>query len=280
MKKLLSIVLSIVLIFAFILAMPVLAKTTTVLASPFEDKVIYHTPETAKPIIPTEPETEPGDIDVSFDEKTGTLTVSGTGKVTGLYSRDDFYESSEIIIDNEVKHIVIEEGITGIYNVFNDMHALQSVKFPGTLENLRFSFYNCINLKKVEFKQAIFIIEAFEKCVSLEEVHIPDNSTLSFAFNDCKNLKKVVLGKNVTVFSNSYEAEGVYDYDWSFYNCHKKLTIYVPERLWHYHQTISSAIILLYNPVLSWCLIILCANVILLVPLIIYLKRKRKCKEK
>ncbi|MEE1198914.1 MAG: leucine-rich repeat domain-containing protein [Acutalibacteraceae bacterium] len=247
MKKLLSIILSLVLIATFMLPLYVSAE-----------------------------ENAQSNITTSFDEKTGTLTVSGTGKVTGLYSRDDFYESSEIIIDNEVKHIVIEEGITGIYNVFNDMHALQSVKFPGTLENLRFSFYNCINLKKVEFKQAIFIIEAFEKCVSLEEVYIPDNSTLSFAFNNCKNLKKVVFGKNVTVFSNSYEAEGVYDYDWSFTECHKKLTVYVPERLWHYHRTISPARIRLYGPLFNWFFIILGVVFSLLVPLIIYLKRKRK----
>ncbi len=275
MKKLLSIVLVLILAVTFMLPL-------YVSASPFEDNVIYHTPETAKPIIPPEPETEPDDIDVSFDEKTGTLTVSGTGKVTGLYSRDDFYESSEIIIDNEVKHLIIKEGITKITNSFKDMHALQSVELPSTLEKIWQSFSNCINLKKVEFKDAIFFSGAFAKCASLEEVYIPDNSTLSFAFNGCKNLKKVYfLGKNITVYTNTATSDSTFDYDWSFDDCHKKLTVYVPGRMLHYLRTVTSdARICLYNPVLNWVLIILCASPVLLVPLIIYLKRKRKCKEK
>ena len=283
--------------------MPVLAKTTTVLASPFEDKVIYHTPETAKPIIPTEPETEPGDIDVSFDEKTGTLTVSGTGKVTGLYSREanHFFEYKGIIsIDNSVKHLIIEEGITEIENAFNDMHALQSVKLPRTLKeiyrafveckslksvkipkettNIGTCFYNCEQLKNVEFEGEITIFFAFEGS-AIEEVYIPDNSKIDDAFNYCKKLTKVVLGKNVYVHHSDY-VDCAADISFSFGSGNKKLVVYVPERLWHYYKTLpSGTLILLYNPVLNWCLIILCACVVLLVPLIIYLKRKRKCKE-
>ena len=191
-KKVVSILLCLVITLALLFTVPVSAETIIVSNPDIGEGVIYHTPETAKPIEPTpEPEPEPGDIDVYFDKKTGTLTVSGSGKAYDIFGRNnvdlfDFLFPSEGIknINHTVKHLVIGEGITEIHNCFNDMYALEDVSFPSTLERIDFCFIDCDLLKKVIFPKSLKVIEegAFYDCDGIKRIKFSGPLTVAEEF--------------------------------------------------------------------------------------------------
>lgn len=166
----------------------------------------------------------------SFDEATGTLTVSGTGVVNGLYPLDCFayngnsYEKEE---NYNIKRLVIEEGITGLSVSFSYLHELKEIVFPSTLKTIdccfnycdklesvdipanvkkigNHSFNNCDKLSTIKFNDWLSIgdrrsefgeriLYDFSNLQSLKEVTIPDGSFIGGVFWDCENLTKVVM---------------------------------------------------------------------------------------
>ena len=84
----------------------------------------------------------------SFDEATGTLTISGTGDMDSTNDWQDYAES--------IKSIIIEDDITSI-----GMYA----------------FYNCTSLTEITIPNSIVSIgdSAFGNCTSLTEITIPDS---------------------------------------------------------------------------------------------------------
>ncbi len=208
-------------------------------------------------------QTPQDNITVTFDEKTGTLTVSGTGKVSDLYRRNveaDFlsWADNNTIkeIDTTVKHLIIEDGITQIYNSFNDLHALEDVTFPKTLQKIdtsfincdaiaevkfpkslkqicRTSFYDCDSITRIKFSAPVVLANdekvesnVFGNLDALEFVEIPRNSTLADVFVNCENLKTVILGSNIKTETGIHSAldgeAGPY-----FFGCNEKLTVYM-----------------------------------------------------
>ncbi|MCM1508009.1 MAG: leucine-rich repeat protein [Ruminococcus flavefaciens] len=75
----------------------------------------------------------------SFDESTGTLTISGTGST---YDYDKYSTPSGLplrpsgIINQSIEHIIIEEGITRIGDSFFVFGAWKDIKFPESLEEI------------------------------------------------------------------------------------------------------------------------------------------------
>ena len=112
--------------------------------------------------------TQEDNIFIELDEE-GTLTVSGTG-ATGDYL---FWEPSDWSENDEIKKIVIEEGITGIGNrMFFDCVNLEEIVFPSTLTSLGEQvFAGCSSLTRVEIPDTLTEIEwcAFVDCYGLEE---------------------------------------------------------------------------------------------------------------
>ena len=175
----------------------------------------------------------------SFDEATGTLTVSGIGVVDGLYPLDCFayngnsYEKEE---NYDIKKLVIEEGITGLSVSFSYLHELKEIVFPTTLrtidccfnycekleyvefpENIKkignHSFNNCENLSTIKFNDWLTIgdrrsefgeqtLYDFSNLPSLKEVTIPEGF-LGGAFWDCENLTKIVMDGYITFGENN-----------------------------------------------------------------------------
>lgn len=83
---------------------------------------------------------------------------------------------------------------------FANCFSLKEIMFPQYIQSIGFkTFYNCINLKKVEFlgENSIYNIldGAFENCKSLEEIIIPSSVKRigDCAFKNCINLKKVIF---------------------------------------------------------------------------------------
>ena len=176
----------------------------------------------------------------SFDEATGTLTVSGTGVVDGLYPLDCFAyngESYEKEENFDIKKLVIEEGITGLSVSFSYLHELKEIVFPSTLKSIdccfnycdklesvdipanvkkigNHSFNDCESLKRIKFNDWISIgdrrsefgeriLYDFSNLPSLKEVTIPDGSFLGGAFWDCENLTKVVMEGHIDLGGNN-----------------------------------------------------------------------------
>ena len=60
----------------------------------------------------------------------------------------DPFPSEVIEVNTTVKHIIIEEGITGIDNCFNDLHNLETISLPDSLERIHDSFVDCDKIAK------------------------------------------------------------------------------------------------------------------------------------
>ncbi len=197
----------------------------------------------------------------SFDEATGTLTVLGTGVVEGLYPLNCFaYNGNSYTKDDNynIKKLVIAEGITGLSVSFSYLHELTEVVLPSTLKSIdccfnycdklesvdipanvkkigNHSFNNCENLSTIKFNGWLtigdrrsefgeLILYDFSNLPSLKEVTIPDGSFLGGVFWDCENLTKVVMEGYVD-FGGNNDSNG---YAINFGGQHSKdLVVYV-----------------------------------------------------
>ncbi len=227
------------------------SKTTTQLPPTTTEAIIPFVPPTTAP---------PGDIHTDFDEATGTLTVSGTGEVRELYPRcereDEWpdYLTGVVEENTTVKHVVIEEGITGISNSFQDLNNMETVTFPDSLQKIEMSFMDCDSLTQIElpepvslslfgfndcdkleavhFKGAVSISNEytggtfFSNLPALEEIYFPQGSSVDSVCHNCPSLKKVEFEKGAGFYSFDFlDVDGsMLD---SFVNCHKNLTVFV-----------------------------------------------------
>lgn len=181
-------------------------------------------------------------VHYDFDEKTATLTVSGSGTVCGYQPREwDAHVSTDdgnfrfVAEDTTITHLIIKEGITEISNSFNDMISLKTVEFPRSLTSISESFQGCKKIKELTFPEELKAINSysFNDCAALKEitfqgpidffapnarqifcnlpalktVYIPDGSSLQgLIFCHCKNLSLVLFGgPNVTIHQDEGE---------------------------------------------------------------------------
>ena len=105
----------------------------------------------------------------TFDDVTGTLTISGSGPMSGFSTKSP-WESYE----KDIKTVIINEGITEI----ND-----------------YAFYGCENVTEVILHNGLTKIgfSSFENCYGLTTITIPDSLTLidNYAFYSCYKLRNV-----------------------------------------------------------------------------------------
>lgn len=97
--------------------------------------------------------------DAYWKLRDGVLIISGTGKIND-YDRLDtpWWESY-----NEIKSIVIEEGITEIGDyALCSLHSVTSVSLPSTLEYIGYEGLSCLyKLKEMELPENLKIIEPY-----------------------------------------------------------------------------------------------------------------------
>ena len=138
-----------------------------------------------------------------YDEKSGVLTITGTGKMS-----DDTWNESTAVpwyqFGYNVRRVEIGEGVTAIgQRAFATFSKLESVSLPSTLTTIgKYSFYQCTSLRTVTIPANVTVIDnyAFNGCSSLTAVIIPDGitsgklSTLGqYAFADCARLSNITL---------------------------------------------------------------------------------------
>ena len=157
------------------------------------------------------------DITWTFDESTGTLTISGTGKmyddVHSIYPTWHGYISS-------IESVVISEGVTTISDsAFCNNENIKNVSIADSVTDIGDeAFYNCTDLTNVVIGDGVTTIgyRAFYNCDGLTDVVIGKGVTVidDYAFNACSNLK------TVTIY-NAVETIGEYSF-----NCPKLTDVY------------------------------------------------------
>lgn len=91
-----------------------------------------------------------GDCTWSFDNTTGTLTVSGNGAMADSYSNGS---QPWYAYKDSIKTVIIEKGVTAVSaNAFREFPALVTVKIAGSVTAIGSNaFYSCTNLSTVEY---------------------------------------------------------------------------------------------------------------------------------
>lgn len=114
-----------------------------------------------------------GDLHWSLDDN-GTLTISGTGKMTDF----GYYEAPWDKDKTKIKTVVIKDGVTSIgTSAFYGYLALTSVTIPeGVTEIGTNAFYGCNALKNISVPASVTSIgaSAFEDCSALTGVRLSE----------------------------------------------------------------------------------------------------------
>ena len=138
---------------------------------------------------------------------TWTMDDNGTVTITGSGDMDDFDSGSNrspFRFNNEVKKIIIEDGVTSIGDyVFCVCENLEEITIPDSVTSIgAYALDYCPNLKSISIPNSVTYIGkmAFYSCDSLKEIAIP-NSVTSIgvkAFADCEGLESVTIPDSVT----------------------------------------------------------------------------------
>ncbi len=92
-------------------------------------------------------------VKYSFDNKTGTLTVSGKGKMTDYRKRSLSLFSGR----REIKSVVIKKGVLSLGdNTFYDCTNITEVSLPSGLKNIgKYAFWNCNSLMNIKIPKSV-----------------------------------------------------------------------------------------------------------------------------
>lgn len=177
-KKLLSIVLAISMICAFVPL--VVSAETTATSGTCGDNVTW-----------------------TLDDD-GTLTISGTGNMENYNYMED-YVKSPFYNNENIKSAIIENGVTGIGScIFYGCSNLTSVNIPNGVTNIGWSaFEGCSRITSVNIPNGVTRIEGntFKDCISMTSINIPDSITSIGlgAFEGCISITNVNIPNSITI---------------------------------------------------------------------------------
>lgn len=156
----------------------------------------------------------------TFDEQTGTMTISGYGRI---------YQNWSEKTTADIRRLIIEEGITNTgKNSFQDAVHLTDVHLPDSLTEISDdTFSGCISLKSILIPKNVTkkAISAFTGSY-IEEAQFAEGS-LAVAcqlFANCKTLKKVTLADSIRTIRAS-----------AFRGCSNLSIINIPDKLEEIH---------------------------------------------
>lgn len=152
------------------------------------------------------------DVRWSYDSKTTTLTITGTGAMKN-------YVAASLIpwrgFKAECTKVVIGEGVTEISRTaFYEFAAMTSIDLPSTLTKINGgildiertggygAFNGCTALESITLPEGLVEIDgaAFNGCTALKSITIPNSVTSlgEYAFRNCSNLATVRYGTGLT----------------------------------------------------------------------------------
>ena len=186
-------------------------------------------------------------------DQNGTLTVSGTGKM----SKSDFEASySWEKNDRLIKNVIINEGVTDIGEyAFANCASLQSITIPDSVTSIGdTAFLSCTSLQSVTIPDSVAEIGlcAFLECTSLQSVTIPDSVTSigEGAFGMCTSLQSVTIPGSITdievdVFRGCTSLQSVIITDGlisigedAFLDCTSLTSVTIPDSVIHIDKTV------------------------------------------
>ncbi len=128
----------------------------------------------------------------TFDDSTGTLTISGTGAMDDYDYNNRPWESYEY----DIIKVVINNGVTSIGDdAFNYCTSLTSITIPDSVTTIG--------------------VRAFDYCTSLENVTIGDSVTAigDGAFSNCTSLTSITIPDSVTTIGYGAFSHSAYEND-------------------------------------------------------------------
>jgi hypothetical protein len=134
----------------------------------------------------------------SFDEATGTLTLSGTGAVANSgYGGMPWYEYTD-----KIRSVVVEHGVTGLgYYAFSGCINLTDVVLPSSLTEIANGAFSGTGLARIEIPDGVTTIgsAAFSNCKALKEICFSDSVTTidAHAFAENDSLETIVIPASI-----------------------------------------------------------------------------------
>ncbi len=135
-----------------------------------------------------------GNISWSFNENTGHLVISGTGKMPETNSTPPWYS-----LRFKTNTAEIRSGVTSLADwCFFSFHDLTEVSISETVRDINSNaFYGCESLKSIRLPSGLtgIGIYTFEGCKSLTSIDIPGSVTSITGplFRNCSSLRTVTL---------------------------------------------------------------------------------------
>lgn len=192
------------------------------------------------------------DLTWAFDEATGLLTISGSGKMHDYLSIDENNQIISVSPWGELPFtsVVFEGSITGIgEGAFMGCRQLQTLEIPETVTQIgRYVCTNCPAMTEVKLPRRLvdFDMEsAFRNCSALVRVTVPEGKTSigKYAFQGCTALEEVTLPAGLGIISDyafngckSLESFGIPGSvaklgSSAFFGCVKLTSIVIPQDL-------------------------------------------------
>ena len=191
----------------------------------------------------------------SFDEATGTLTISGTGEMWN-FSWTGSNAMPWVGLKDSIMAVDIKDGVTSVGSLaFYEFTSIASVTIPGSVSIIRdAAFRGCSNLVDLEIAYGVVEIEqeVFWWCTSLETVVLPDSvEKIGYrVFRNCSSLASITVPGSVEsmggdmfsgcMIQSSGPVGGGYDYEYGWastipHNAFSGLSslnkVYVPESI-------------------------------------------------
>lgn len=142
-----------------------------------------------------------GDCVWSFDSETGTLTISGEGKMADYA---DPTNTPWYHLKDYVTKVIADEGVETIgERAFYEFNGIESVVFSDTVEFIdSYAFCRCGKLEDVKFGNGLknTYWSSFSFCSSLTKITFPDSilQVDGRAFANCTSLTEVNFGKGLS----------------------------------------------------------------------------------
>lgn len=128
------------------------------------------------------------------------LTALDFGDIT-IIPQHMLYETTSL------KRVELPDSIEEIQDyAFSNCSSLSEINFPSSLKKIRYGSFNFTNLINVVLPDDLIELErAFDSCLDLETINIPDKIIKFGGFQYCEKLKsKIVVPETVTSFPTSY----------------------------------------------------------------------------
>lgn len=149
-----------------------------------------------------------GTIDWKLDLDTGVLTLSAQKDTDGVGA--DYAKAADTPFypyKNQIKSVVVEEGVTVLgYRMLREI-GMESVTFPETLLEIKSDcFRSCTNLKEVTLPNSLKTLArtAFFSCTGLTKVVLNGSYTVinDKTFSGCKALQEIVWNAPIVSINN------------------------------------------------------------------------------